>query len=619
MGFWNRIWRRHRKATGDPCPREAHAQHVPQDIQHPQLHSTRDHQDSHVRIERNLTGQLLELDCSERLTFEPPRLVGSLAQLDSGDLTTFVSDGPFIPAAALIQKAKQFDDGLYAAVELAALHGCGARPGKTRWLGELRAALDADEAAASLCAAARMLDPDASVPALLSEAVARHIEEFLDDELRSKPISFYTLSAELASLFRHDRMLQSELRKAQLKPLVRALAGLPAARAEYDRYLGLIEGLTNPLREEGVRRVLRALDQDREESLEKASLLPPSVSHETELMKKLYGERTIPEGFELMNEFIERVQSGAIDLRPTAESGWYDHQVWSLEPMAAPEKTSEAGHLRFTKDYRRHLEDLLKSVWALARETHAKQLEHPDCGAAMPPKPAKPKLFVRPELTCEPLVTHYRRRADAYRFVRRVIEDYFGADALRSMHRLSIDGRVTRDLDDELSFMERLFDGVADRSEREIGSRTRKSGSALDEFAGWNPKNDPDLNRDMRMMVPVFRDIARNKIKVWVVLGWAQRELGVSFVRTPDIVVRDAAGVDVTAQFDVEFIPERHSIAFLEVAEVYVDRILDRDEFRKLCDCHGTRQAILAALKGARGIQSPSRLAFGRSLPSAEA
>ena len=34
----------------------------------------------------------------------------------------------------------------------------------------------------------------------------------------------------------------------------------------------------------------------------------------------------------------------------------------------------------------------------------------------------------------------------------------------------------------------------------------------------------------------------------------------------------------------------------LDVAEVYVDRILDRDEFRALCDQHGTREAILAAL-----------------------
>jgi hypothetical protein len=31
-------------------------------------------------------------------------------------------------------------------------------------------------------------------------------------------------------------------------------------------------------------------------------------------------------------------------------------------------------------------------------------------------------------------------------------------------------------------------------------------------------------------------------------------------------------------------------------AELYVRRLLDRDEFRAVCDKHRTRQAILAAL-----------------------
>ncbi len=44
-----------------------------------------------------------------------------------------------------MQKAKQFDDGLYAAVELAALHGCGDRVAKTAWLARLRRALGTDQ------------------------------------------------------------------------------------------------------------------------------------------------------------------------------------------------------------------------------------------------------------------------------------------------------------------------------------------------------------------------------------------------------------------------------------------------------------------------------------------
>jgi hypothetical protein len=549
------------------------------------------------RIERNLARQRLKLDCRENAPYEPQRLVGSLAQLGRVSRLVSTSDDQFVSAAALIQKAKQFDDGLYAAVELAALHGCGARPGKTQWLSVLRAALGNDAGAVPLYAAARMLDPKASVPEPLAKAVTEHAKKFLASELQSKPISFYTWSAELASLFRHDRMLQGPLEKAQLETLLRALHGLGAARTEYESYLGLIEGLTNPLTEDAVRRALHALDQSREELPKRASLLPPSVSHETELIKKLYGAKSIPDDFELMSELIEGVRSGSVDLRPTAESGWFDHQVWSLEPMAVPEKMAEAAHLTFTSDYRSHLKDLLKSTWALARETHFKQTERPAAGAALRHKPVvKPKLFIRPELSCEPLVTHYRRRADSYRFVRHAIEGYFGAAALRSMHRLTIDGPVTSDLDEELAFMERLFDGAAHRCELEIGIGAETTGSALDTFAKWNPKDDPDLNRDVRMMVPVFYDVERRKTKVWVVLGWATRELRVSFAQTPDIIVRDRAGADVTAGYDIKFLPDRHTMAFPQFAEVYVDQILDREEFRELCDRHGTREAILAAL-----------------------
>ena len=49
----------------------------------------------------------------------------------------------FASAAMLIQKAKQFDDGLYAAVELATQEGQGSVIGKRIWLTELAGKVDA--------------------------------------------------------------------------------------------------------------------------------------------------------------------------------------------------------------------------------------------------------------------------------------------------------------------------------------------------------------------------------------------------------------------------------------------------------------------------------------------
>ena len=345
------------------------------------------------RIERDLSGQILELDVPE--PYSQPRIMPSLVQ--------FRNRSEMVSAATLVQKAKQFDDGLYAAVELAALHGCGDRAAKTAWLARLRRALGTDQAATSLYAAARMLDADADVP--------------------------------------------------------------------------------GPL----------------------------------------------------------------------------------------------------------------KGTWALARETHAKQIDSPMAALLeLPPEPARPELVVQPDLSCEPLVTHYRRRADSYRFVRAVVEDYFGTASLRSIHRQTADGAVDSSLDEELAFMTDLFDGAASTCEHELGASSAELGD--DVFRQWNCSDDPDLGTDVRMMVPIFYDVQRAMTKVWVVLGWSERGLNVSFRQPPSITIRDDAGEDITARYDIKFGSRRYSIAYPEFAEVYVKRILHRDEFRALCDEHGTREKILAAL-----------------------
>ena len=193
-------------------------------------------------------------------------------------------------------------------------------------------------------------------------------------------------------------------------------------------------------------------------------------------------------------------------------------------------------------------------------------------------------------------MTHYRRRADSYRFVRKVIEDHFGVDALRSMHRQTAAGPVDPDLHEELAFMADLFDGAASTCQHEIGESSAEPTDVDAVFANWKPYEDPDLSADVRMMVPVFYDLGREKTKVWVVLGWSKQDLVVSFRQPPSIKLRDDSGKDITARYDIKFAPRRCSIAYPEFAEVYVDRLLNREEFRALCDKHRTRERILAAL-----------------------
>jgi len=50
--------------------------------------------------------------------------------------------------------------------------------------------------------------------------------------------------------------------------------------------------------------------------------IPPSRSHETDLIMKLYGGTPIPEGFDLMTEVITRLKSGKLSFMPGEKSGW---------------------------------------------------------------------------------------------------------------------------------------------------------------------------------------------------------------------------------------------------------------------------------------------------------
>ncbi|HEV3122532.1 MAG TPA: hypothetical protein VGY53_11545, partial [Isosphaeraceae bacterium] len=425
------------------------------------------------RIRLDLSGQVLKADIPDDRGFggegsaEAP-ISATLADIPSGGL---------VSASMLAQKAKQFDDGLYAAVELAAQQGAGGFPGKSSLLKVLAEhfktlpAAPRGNALDLLFAACQIGNVPATVPAPLTASSKKTIDAFLGNELRSKPISFYTWSPELSAIFQQDRLLQTELEgRESTSALLKAFGSEPNAKTTYDQYLTLVSRLTNPLAYPSLREVQRALEARKAPVPDKGVyFFPPSLAHETELVKQLYGNRPIPAGFSLVDEMIKRIKSGQIALKPTEKSGWYDYQTWALEPLVIPERMPESGHLQAGEGYRKQLLELFKGILALTRETHIKQLEVPMAGAMAPMRPRRPEVTIRPDLTAEPLATFYRRRADAYRFVRGVLTDTFGAEALKQMHRLTARGPVKPELATELDEIERIFRGAAATVEREIG------------------------------------------------------------------------------------------------------------------------------------------------------
>ena len=102
------------------------------------------------------------------------------------------------------------------------------------------------------------------LPTVARQPVQQAIDEFLRDEVRSKPLAFYTWTDELAAIFQQDRMLQTELKdKAGTEALIKTLSADKKARATYEAYLALVSRLTNPMAYPDLREQLAALDRGR--------------------------------------------------------------------------------------------------------------------------------------------------------------------------------------------------------------------------------------------------------------------------------------------------------------------------------------------------------------------
>jgi hypothetical protein len=542
-----------------------------------------------------LKEQVLSLEVPAADAREKP-LVARLSQLHHEDA--------FVSLAALGAKAKAFDDGLYAALELAAAKGTAPLRGRTWLLRELAALAErepglAEEVTVLLRAALALTDgtPVRDLPP--------NVRAPVEQALAGPALGFYCWSHELAALFRRDRALQGVAGStASLRALARGIHGRPAARAEYEQQLELASRLTNALAAPDLRLLLRELDGATASpdgaTPEGIRLFPPSVSIEGELAKRVLGAVPIPGGFDLIARLIEELRGGTASLAPNERSGAYDHFLWSLEPLVLPERTEEATRLALGAEYTAHLRQQFRGLLALGREAHVKQLEDVLCGMA--PAPVRRKTPIEPALDAEPMAEHYRRRALVYRFLRLVLEATFDGASLASLRRVTPDGIESRPLIEELRSVEGLFLGAWVTVRRQLGLETPwdgdlGSGQGVERdataFADWAraPSQDRDADADVRVMVPLYFDAGRMKWKVLAVLGWRSESLEIGFARPPRVVKAPPGA-------ELEFTSSWRRLADLVTVEILVDRLLDRDAFRTVCDRSSFPQAIVAELTG---------------------
>eukprot|EP00727_Mastigamoeba_balamuthi_P013328 m51a1_g8618 hypothetical protein (996) ;mRNA; f:61640-69025 len=438
-----------------------------------------------------------------------PEIAATLVGLCGSNVVA--GEAPMVPACAVLAKAKQFDDGLLAAVKLL------VHKGRLSKAPVLAAVADALAGTAPRPAAAAALALELGGGPSVPPGLRKHADELRDawrccDDLGGKALGFYIWSEELRQVYAQDRFLQQQLHDLgsmllsqsdvdQLRGLVSSDDALHSATAKHEE---LRRRLCNGFRYSGIL------------APEPECWYPPCVSPESLLIERIKKDLGfLPEGFDLASEVARRVREGSLSLAPEGDlSGWYSHCLWALEPLLKPDQTPEASKLRMKSRYCEGLETLFASAMALTRETHVMDLALPP-GICPAPRRGRvlPKLEVYAHLSVEPLAECYLRRARSYEFVRSVLEDCFQPEELAGVRRLRADGgSAKKPLMDELREMERLLRGLHGVVMHELGFVRPEQPEATkeDEEAArdWlrRFKDDSDVAEDARMMVPVFYD-----------------------------------------------------------------------------------------------------------------
>jgi hypothetical protein len=508
-----------------------------------------------------------------------------------------------LPSVNMIDgKAKQFDDGLYAALDLAYYQGLeGKLKGHVDLFARMLEKVGPDSPAAPFLAAGLTL-AGRKPEGVSAGEVEAWIKRFESNPVQSKPIGVYTWSPALEDCFRVLRFYQQPFRGDMSIPkaVAEALKADPELRADYEAALKFYAKLTNPLKGLSFADMI-----DRTEpvpALTPVSLLPPSVSRESELFEKLF-PLGLPPNVDLMRELVRRIRSGEVDLTPRPDSGWYDHQVYALQTLLLPQNGRQNAKLLLTKAYKERMLEAFKALMTKRRETHVRQLDIAMAPTAMAPPPLKK---VTPRLRLEPNATYYLRTARAYSFLADFLESTLGTDTLASVHGLRREGEREADLAVELAAMRDLFYGCYLIACEDIGMRpefadgeTVDREASLKAAADWLKKieGDADLAVDTRVSVPVFADLIHNKTKLWATLGVRLAKLDVSFVRPPRARPAEGEGEWQTLRPD-QLGGETYFIPVDEFAEVEVPRLhtFTRDEFRAICDQQKTKDKIVEAL-----------------------
>ena len=503
-----------------------------------------------------------------------------------------------LPSVNMIDgKAKQFDDGLYAAIDQAYYLGHGeAMKGHSQLLRRIFDKVGKGTPAADYLAAGLSLGAERVETSPWAKSLAN---AFLSREILSKPIGFYTWNKTLSDCFRVLRFFSIPIEdRAIPMEISRVLRENPGLKDDYVKAYSFYARLTNPLIG---RTPADLVDGPPLGPDDEVSLFPTSTSRETELFEKLF-PRGLPPGSNLIRELVNAIRSGQVDLKPKENGGWYDYQVYALETLLLPEKGAEANKLLLTKAYKKRMLEAFKALITKRRETHVRNAK-----TAAAAEMSSPLESVKPRLRIEPNPTYYLRTARSYAFLANFLEATLGESTLKSLRGLRQGDERELDLHAELRWMRDLFHGLALLSAEDIGLKAPLlDGEAGDREAcekvatDWLAKilSDPDLAADTRVSAPVYNNPQTGTVRLWATIGVRLTTLDVRYARGPRIRPLDGSG-DWQAVEPYKLASIQYTIPVDEFAEVEVKgaRVFNRAELRAICDRMKTKEKIVEALQ----------------------
>lgn len=534
-----------------------------------------------------------------------------------------------LPSVNLINgQAKQFDDGLYAALDLAGFstddNGFVSSVDVVKRLAN-HAGPD-HPASPFLAAGLSLIDIEMAV----TDVAARdkYLKDFELSPLRSKPLGFYNWTPQLQQCYRFLKFFQYPflIRDSAAARIAASLNELlesdPQLKTDYTTVVDFYSLLTNapyalPLTavsdQSAIDAATLAFNRQQQGLQPAFALFPPSTSREQRLFDQLF-PTGFPEGTDLMGELVRAIRSGEVDLTPhpagsPIPSGWYDYQCHSLETLLLPERGTESTKLLLSARYKQRMFDAFAALITKHRETHIRQLAEAGmtgCAAFRPQPDPPPKLA--PSLRLEPNATYYLRTARSYAFLQAFLTAAVGETSLNQLHGLRESGPRPLSLGDELEQQRLKFYGFYLLSMEDIGL---PADLLDDELANvpearrlameWltNFRTDPDLAVDTRVIVPVAVNPAEQRTQLWATVGVRLARLEVEFDGGHLPSIRPQGSTTPWKKFEGEIETTTYLIPVDEFVTIEISSLNcpTREQFRNICNGSTSTAEIIEKLR----------------------